>query len=125
MQTERAQRQAIGLGPLWFGFLGGAVAWTAQLLGGYFVVTLGCTTQTDLTLVVHLIALGALLIALAALLVSWRHWRETGTDEEPGVRTTIQRSGFMALFGLFANALFGTLIVFTGVTAFVLPRCTV
>ncbi len=111
-----AQERAIGLGSLWFGFIGGAVAWTAQLLGGYFVVTLGCTTNTDLTLAVHL-------ISLVALLVSWRHWRAMGTEEEPGVRTARQRSGFMARFGLFADALFGVLILFTGVTAFVLPRC--
>jgi hypothetical protein len=115
--------RVVGLGPLWFGFLGGAVAWTVQFLGDYFLVTLGCTTGTDLTLFIHLISLVALVVALLSLLVAWRNWRLTGTDEEYGARTVVQRGGFMARFGLFAGMLFAVLILFTGVTAIVLPQC--
>jgi hypothetical protein len=118
------QGRAVGMGPLWFGFLGGIVAWGVQLLGNYFLVTLDCTTETDLTLIVDLVSLVMLVIALLALLVAWRNWQLTGTDEAYGARTVVQRGGFMARFGLFANALFAVLILFTGVTALVLPACT-
>jgi hypothetical protein len=124
-QQAHAERgRAVGLLPLWFGFLGGIMAWTAQLLGNYFLVTLDCTSETNLTLIVDLVSLVMLVIALLALLVAWRNWQLTGTDEEYGARTVVQRGGFMARFGLFANALFAVLIIFTGVTAFVLPTCT-
>jgi hypothetical protein len=119
-----SEGRAVGLAALWFGFLGGAVAWTAQLLGSYFVVTLGCTTRTGLTLIIHLISLLALIVTALALLVSWRTWQQTGTDEAYGARTVVQRGGFMGLFGLFANALFAILILFTAVTAFALPQCS-
>jgi hypothetical protein len=127
MKDQRMQAhvgRAVGMGPLWFGFLGGIVAWTVQLLGNYFLVTLGCTTETNLTLIINLVSLVMLVIALLALLVAWRNWQLTGTDEEYGARTVVQRGGFMALFGLFANGLFAVLILFTGVTALVLPACT-
>ncbi len=123
-RTHVHEGRAAGLAPLWFGFLGGAVAWTAQLLGSYFVVTLDCTTGTDLVLVVHLISLVALVVTVLALLVSWRNWRLTGVDDAYGVRTVVPRGGFMALFGIFASGLFGILILFTAVTAFALPQCS-
>jgi hypothetical protein len=123
-RVQTHEGRAVGLAALWFGFLGGIVAWTAQLLGSYFVVTLGCTTRTDLTLIIHLIALVALVVALLALLVSWRNWQLTGMDDTYGVRTVVPRGGFMALFGLFSNGLFGVLILFTAATAFALPQCS-
>jgi hypothetical protein len=123
-RVQAHEGRVVGMGPLWFGFLGGIVAWTVQLLGNYFLVTLDCTSDTNLTLIIDLVSLAMLVIALLALLVAWRNWQLTGTDEEYGARTVVQRGGFMALFGLFANALFAVLILFTGVTAFVLPACS-
>ena len=68
-------------------------------------------------------------------LLAWRFWREEGAtdpntriepgggDPEPEELVRSGRAGFMALFGLAANALFLLMIVYGGVSLLLLRPC--
>lgn len=96
-----------GIAPLWFGLLGGTVAWAAHLLVSYFVVGAGCGNLADdilrgllvaVTVGTGLIAAGALAIArrLATTATTWR-------------RSFARAGVLLDALGLFGIALAGTL----------------
>ena len=74
----------VGPVALWFGFIGGHVSWTLQLLASYAITSHFCFPHTaplsapsasgvwTTTFIVTLVLLG---VALWALLVSMRNWR--------------------------------------------------
>jgi hypothetical protein len=103
---------------LWTGFLGGALAWTAQLLAGYAVSRFS-HEHPWLTGVHHGISLVATALAVAATLLAWREWRRLGGGEsrgsEPGVAG---RSRFLALLGVVTSGLFAVVIVAQWVPVF-------
>jgi preprotein translocase subunit SecG len=81
-QTDQRTKAA-----LWFGFLGGALAWTAHLLLAYFFSEFGCVGNLHERYVLGLMAptamialLSALLLLVAALatLVSYRVAKQMG-----------------------------------------------
>jgi hypothetical protein len=129
---------------LWFAVLGGAAAWTAHLLLAWGLEEIACSPVSAGPKVLGVsptIWIGVLTAALAAVTVAagvlaWRFWRETGTadpnrhiepegsDPEPSERVRGGRTGFMALFGLAANGLFLLIIVYGGVSLLLLRPCT-
>ncbi len=108
-------------GLLFFGFLGGPVAWTLHLLLSYFVVANFCPQLGHggmRGLVIGITVVFAL-ISLASALVGWRELREQhGVAEEP---TT--RSDFMARSGVIMGVLFAIGIVAEGIPVLLLPLC--
>lgn len=54
---------------LWFGFLGGAVAWTAHLLLAYFFSEFGCIGELHQRAILGLMAPTAVIALLSALLL--------------------------------------------------------
>ena len=108
---------------LWFAFLGGPVAWSAQLLVNYFVVALACHGQLSATLLVHeTVTLATGLVALAALLLarSSRHAvAPVSTEGEP----PRGRSAFLARTGLLVSALFLGVIAAGALPTLLLPAC--
>jgi hypothetical protein len=85
--------------------------------------------------------IGVLTVVLAAVtvaagLLAFRFWREEGAadpnagiepgggDPEPEEHVRSGRAGFMALFGLAANALFLLMIVYGGLSLLLLRPCT-
>ena len=129
---------------LWFAVLGGAVAWTAHLLLGWGLEEIACSPVSQgpevlgLSLTVWIGAITAVLAAVtvAAGLLAYRFWRQGGAadpnahiepaggDPEPQELVSSARAGFMALFGLAANALFLLIIVYGGVSLLLLRPCT-
>jgi hypothetical protein len=92
---------------LWFGVLGGTVAWAAHLLVSYFVVGAGCGNLADdfvrallLAVTVATGALAAFALAIAQRLAATaRTWRRS-----------LARAGVLLdALGLFGIALAGTL----------------
>ncbi len=72
---------------LWFGFLGGAAAWTAHLLLAYFFAEFGCVGElrerfvfglTAPTAIIALLSALLLLVAGLATLVSYRSAKQMG-----------------------------------------------
>jgi len=129
---------------LWYAVLGGAVAWSAHLLVGWGLEEIACSPVSagpEVLGVSLTVWIGVLTVVLGALtvaagLLAWRFWREEGAadpntgiepgggDPEPEERIRSGRAGFMALFGLAANALFLLMIVYGGLSLLLLRPCT-
>jgi hypothetical protein len=129
---------------LWFAVLGGAVAWSAHLLLGWGLEEIACSPVSagpDVLGVSLSVWIGVLTGVLAAVtvaagLLAYRFWRQAGAADPntriepagggPETQELIRggRAGFMALFGLAANALFLLMIVYGGVSLLLLRPCT-
>jgi hypothetical protein len=129
---------------LWFAVLGGAVAWSAHLLLGWGLEEIACSPVSagpDVLGVSLTVWIGVLTVVLGAVtvaagLLAYRFWRQSGAadpstriepgggDPEPQSLIRGGRAGFMALFGLAANALFLLIIVYGGVSLLLLRPCT-
>ena len=110
----------MALGALWFGLLGGPVAWTLQLLVDYPLVAHYCfpdaarrtvPTIDSLHLLVIVVSALALAVGIAALLTSIRSWRVSGGEFGSARVTLVEaapppgRVRFMALGGILASSL--------------------
>ena len=92
---------------VWFGLLGGTVAWAAHLLVSYFVVGVGCGNVSDDVIRALLVgvSVGTGLVAAVALAVAQRSARVTATW-----RRSLARAGVLLdTLGLFGIAIAGTL----------------
>jgi hypothetical protein len=128
---------------LWFAALGGAAAWSAHLLIAWGLEEIACSPASSSTnvlgvsLTVWIGVVTAMLAAVtvAAGLLAYSFWRQAGAadpnqhvepdggDPEPEEVVRGGRAGFMALFGLAANALFLLAIVYGGVSLLLLRPC--
>jgi hypothetical protein len=109
--TDRPMKRGL----LYFGFLGGAVAWTLHLLLAYIVAEFGCETDADrhiwlgITLPAWLILGQSAIMFIAAAAATWIAWRirarlsavEPTHDRWMTADIYLARAGFMAS-GLFA-----------------------
>lgn len=107
----------------WLGLLGGAAAWTAQLVLSYLVVGLACGPETPLggglsalggaTVVLHAVsglAAAAASASAAAAVIAWR--RPAGGGD-----------GSLALVAVALDLLFLLVILVGASAALVLPTC--
>lgn len=122
---------------LWFGLWGAPAAWSLQLMADYAVAAYGCFPhQTPLAhpvLAVHVLTgiFGglAVLIAVAALVVSARNWttaRRAGAAADDEVRMGpkhLARVRFMAIAGMMTGALFAFGAVLNGISPALVPPC--
>ena len=129
---------------LWFAVLGGAVAWSAHLLLGWGLEEIACSPVSagpdvlgvSLSLWIGVLTGVLAAVTVAAGLLAYRFWRQAGAADpdtriepagaEPEPQELIRggRAGFMALFGLAANALFLLIILYGGVSLLLLRPCT-
>lgn len=123
--SPRARR--LGGRLMWFAVLGGAVAWTLHLFVGWGTEELVCasghTTVAGVP-VEAVIGTGVVLPALvtvAALGLSLRAWRHTSPASRDDRR--MGRAALLALVGVWANALFLTIIVVGGAALLVFAPC--
>ncbi len=106
-----------------FGYLGGVLAWALQLAVGYPLVQLSCVTGT--TLWIHIVSLVAIIITIAAGLVSYSVWR-TGRAHDTADGQGEQawgRDSFLGASGMLMSGLFLLLILYSGIPAFFLNPC--
>jgi hypothetical protein len=107
---------------LWFGVLGGALAWSVHLLLSYALVAPACVTGSVWML--HAVTIGTLLLTVLAGLVSYRAWQRQRADARNGVGSPESDGGrFMALSGLVLNPLFGLAILLEGLPVVILSPC--
>jgi hypothetical protein len=104
---------------LWFGFFGGALAYTLEEVVGYVLIPASCGGGKLPHYVLDLIVV---LATLAAGIVSVLLWRELSREAE---RTGVVREGarLVAFGGIVANALFLVITIAIGVSAFFLGAC--
>jgi magnesium-transporting ATPase (P-type) len=116
---------------LWFGVLGGALAWTAHTLVDWGIDETTCragSTELDgasLRSVLVATTLAFLLVSAVATVVAWRQWHVLRATEgaDPLSQLRLQRAGFMALVGFAANVVFTLILVCTATAVFVFPVC--
>lgn len=116
---------------LWFGVLGGALAWTAHTLVDWSIdettCRAGATELNGASLRAVLVGttLAFLLVSVVATVVAWRQWRLLRATEAAEFRSQVrlQRAGFMALVGFAADVVFTLILVCTATAVFVIPVC--
>jgi hypothetical protein len=121
---------------LWFGVLGGAIAWTIQFLTNLFFTFAECDQPVQRwALPVHSweIGLSALAVAVGAASTGVSlmiYVRTARVDDVPakerageGTQPPLGRINFLAMIGLVVNFLALAIIVMTGVGAPLLPIC--
>lgn len=120
---------------LWFGVLGGAIAWTAHEIAAWSTVELTCASGhrnvagAPLSLVVAIMVVLPLALAVAALATSWVAWRRLSAAQAEQVQRTggsergISRATFMAAVAMGINLLFIAIIAFGGASVAVFPPC--
>jgi hypothetical protein len=122
--TPRARR--IGGLLLWFGALGGAVAWAIQLVAAWSISELTCAAGSSavaglpLQAVLGITVVVPALVTAAALAASWRTWRATATTTED---RPVARSRLIGVIGVWSNLLFLAIIVLGGIAVLVFPPC--
>jgi hypothetical protein len=116
-------RIAENRGGLWFGLLGGAIAWTVHLLGAYGIAEFGCIGRlhdhvvSGISLVAWLeIALTAAmtLVAAVATAVAYRRHAALRLDEPPG-HVAVAAARHTAWAGVLTSGLFTFIILFESI----------
>jgi len=121
---------------LWFGTLGGAVAWSLHTVADWGIDETVCRSGHDEMVGVPLrpllagLALLFLAVTVVSGLVSFRHWRRLSAGPLPGeeegdeiAALRRRRAGFMAQVGFVANVLFGLMLVLSAIAVLILPAC--
>ncbi len=123
MAATAPRENGFGVWRVLFGYLGGAVAWALHLGIGYALVQVACLTGTAIG--IHIVTLIALLITIAAGLVSYGIWqRSRGHESETGEgEWSWRRNSFLGLSGMLMNGLFVLAILYAGIPAFFLDPC--
>ena len=129
-------RHLVGLGALWFGLFGAAVAWSVQELVSFAVVSHSCypdwhprATPTvggtwSIALVVGLLML---VLGVGAGVTAWSSWRRTGEAGGGGIHRQLevgeQRARFMATSGMVVSGLVLFAILLNLIVLFMAPIC--
>lgn len=118
--------------PLWFGLLGGAVAWSAHLMFAYVIAEFGCNgplrerQYSGISLVAWLEITWTIATALVAVLATWVAYRSYGVRRSGDVRTNgaLAAERHTAWAGLLTSALFTWIILFESIPIlYYLHRC--
>jgi hypothetical protein len=121
---------------LWFGTLGGAVAWSLHTVADWGIDETVCRSGhaemagVPLRPLLAGLALLFLAVIVASGVVSFRHWRRLSTGplpaEEEGDEVAAlrrKRAGFMAQIGFVANVVFALMLVCSAIAVLILPAC--
>jgi hypothetical protein len=115
---------------LWYGVLGGAVAWAVHVLAAWGLDELACAAGSERVSAVPLVQAVGLavvipaLVTVGSLLVAALVWRRTARAQRAGAQDrAFGRSRMLAVVGVWANLLFLTIIVLGGIAVLVLPPC--
>ena len=106
---------------LWTGLVAGPLLALSSQLALYAATPVACLSGSETAL--HLLGAATVLLALAAALLSWRHWRRAGRawpGEEGGV---VGRSRFLAALGTASSAFFALVVLAMWAPVFVMGPC--
>jgi hypothetical protein len=126
----------VGLGALWFGLFGAAVAWSLQELVSFAVVSHSCypdwrpraTPTVAGTWALALVAgLLMLMLGVSAGVTAWRSWRRSegsgGRSIAHQIEVGERRVHFMATSGLVVSGLVLFAMVLNLIVLFIVPVC--
>lgn len=124
-QIQTRERETISPRRLWFGFVGGAVAWVLAGLLNVVLAWEACVTkndgsffftQTGVHVVLGIVTLIMLVLAAAAGVVSYQNWRLLSRQRDFVEAEARGREEFMGIFGVFVSFSLGV-----GILWFVIP----
>ena len=104
---------------MWYGFLGGALAWSVQLVLGYGIEDSACSqgsSDTKSWIVLVTVLLGA--AALGSSVAAFATWRWADRRGDPRGAVT-----FLGLTGMLAGVFFVVLIALGGLQLLTLDSC--
>jgi hypothetical protein len=119
---------------LWFGVLGGAVAWSLHTVVAWGIDETTCRSghssigPIPLTPLLLGTSLLFLVVTGASTVVAWRHWRRLlAARGREGVEGLLEvrrdRAAVMALVGLVMNVFFLMMVAFGTIDVIVFPAC--
>jgi hypothetical protein len=115
---------------LWYGVLGGALAWSAHVLVAWGIDELACAAGAErvsgvpLWQAVGLAVVIPALVTAGSLLVAALIWRRTAGAERAGAEDPAYgRARMLATLGIWANLFFLGIIVLGGIAVLVFPPC--
>jgi hypothetical protein len=115
------------VGRLWWGFLGGFVAWKLHLMVSYMLVPYAC--WHDLSILIDIGSLALVLVALSSAWMSWGTWREVGGypmgegGYDESTSAVIGRTRFMAVSGVIVGTFSALVILGQWIPNLVLSPC--
>ena len=113
----RTARDTVGLIRLWFGYFGGATAWSVFHLVSYLWASVVCGTSAEILLNATTVVTAVITAAAGWICyTSWRRLRGT-QPTSPGVFR------YMLLSGVYLNILFLLTIIASGIAVWVLGTC--
>lgn len=109
--------------PIWFAWLGGAVAWATHITLSYAILPYVCAGGPELTL--HVLTAGTAIIAGGAVGMGWRALHRLGHDDPQtpphgGDRRNLRADRFLAASGALLSAFFLSLILVEGLQVLLL-----
>ena len=116
-QTQTRERETISPRRLWFGFVGGAVAWVLAGLLNVVLAWEACVsensgsfffTSTGIRVVLGVVTFLMLALAVAAGVVSYQNWRLLSRQRNLVEAEARRRREFMAIFGVFVSLVSGS-----------------
>jgi quinol-cytochrome oxidoreductase complex cytochrome b subunit len=112
--------EPVSIAGLWWGILIGPVAWSLDQGVSYAVDQHACSTGHFYLL--HVVTVAAFVLALTGALVGWRQLRPVRNANEEG-GSPVDRSWFMAWFGILMSTFFALTIIALAVPKIVLSPC--
>ena len=112
-------RETVGYFRLWFGYFGGAAAWTVMHLVSYLWATIYCGSLAEVLL--HATTVTTVLITIAAAWICYGNWKKLRDIETRSPEVF----RFMLISGLYMNLIFLITIIATGAAVFFLTTCPV
>lgn len=113
-----ARDRARDRGLLWFGVFGGALAWALRFGWSYLLVPVACREGTW---ILHLVAVVAVMLGVAAGVVAWREARRGETGNEP--EDVRQRRVVLGSVGVILSGFFVAVTLFESVANLVVDPC--
>ena len=126
--SAAAMNSKVSRASLWFGLLGGAIAWTIHFLSAYAVAEFGCVGKLgqrsygNISLVAWLelaLTVAALLLAAAATAAAYRSHRRLLSSAESAA---LEAECDTARAGLYTSAIFTFVILFESIPIFFYMR---
>ncbi|MDP5181812.1 hypothetical protein QOZ88_04115 [Blastococcus sp. BMG 814] len=128
-----AERAGLRAAPwlLWFGVLGGGIAWTLHTVVDWGLEETVCRSGNDdllglpLRPVLGVLSLLFLALAVASTVVAYVLWRRLSVAPAGDDLAELRRgrASFMALVGLVADVLFTLMVLMSSVAVLVIPVC--
>lgn len=127
--TSTQTQGAVTSRTLWFGLLGGALAWMAHLLLAWYLAEAGCVAPfltgyvlglPALSLVLGAATVAAAAVAVLALLTARRNGRRLADGEPEALRGA---GRYMARAGLLLSSIFLFIILFESIPLFFFDPC--